>query len=191
MLLTEPQVRRWNLREYYRMGEIGFFRDQRVELVDGEVLEMAPQGSAHFACVCLCAESMRAPFGAGHVVRVQGPLAIDEESEPEPDVAVVAGNPRDFVGKPHPSSALLIVEVSDTSLDFDRGEKASLYAKAGIADYWIVNLVDRCVEVYREAVVDESARFGFTYSQRRTYRGSDTIKPMAAQGSIAVADLLP
>jgi Uma2 family endonuclease len=191
MVTIEPQVRRWNLQEYYRMGELGFFHDQRVELIDGEILEMAPQGSAHFACVCLCADAMRNLFGADHVVRVQGPLRVDDESEPEPDIAVVAGSPRDFVGKPHPSGAPLVIEVSDTSLDFDRGEKASLYARAGVADYWIVNLIDRCVEVYRDPVADQAARFGFRFARKDVFSGSQRVKPIGAGGDVGAQELLP
>jgi len=187
----KPTVRRWSREEYYRMAESGFFQDQRVELIDGEVLEMAPQGSGHFACVCLCNDAARRCFGSSHVVRVQGPLGVGKGSDPEPDIAVVSGNPRDYVGKSHPSTALLVIEVSDTSLEFDRTSKAGLYASAGIRDYWIVNLTDRCVEVYRNPVPDAAAKFGFRYADGSVYSAQDLVKPLAAAGEIAVADVLP
>ncbi|MGH9832619.1 MAG: Uma2 family endonuclease, partial [Blastocatellia bacterium] len=86
----------------------------------------------------------------------------------------------------------LVVEIADGSLDFDRGEKASLYAKAGIADYWIVNLQDRQVEVYRRPMVDANARFGFNYADKMIFKEDDPVKPLAKpKASIVVADLLP
>ncbi|HEX4052917.1 MAG TPA: Uma2 family endonuclease [Tepidisphaeraceae bacterium] len=191
MLTTEPTARRWSLDEYHRMGDLGFFRDQRVELIAGEILEMAPQGSEHFSSICLCADALRRCFGSNHVIRVQGPLRFSDRSEPEPDVAVVPGQPRDYAAKSHPASALLVVEVSDTSLEFDQKGKASLYARAGIKDYWIVNLTDRTVEVYRDPVPDETSLFGFQYADKSIFTDKDRIKPFAAAADVAVADLLP
>jgi Uma2 family endonuclease len=190
MLTLERKNRRWSLEEYHQMAEMGFFRDGRVELIDGEILEMAPQGSEHFACICLCADAMRKLFGQNHVVRVQGPLQIGS-SEPEPDIAVVPGTAREYAGKSHPSTALLVVEISDSSLEFDRHEKGTLYARAGIADYWIVNLVDRVVEVYRKPVVSSSAKFGFGYEERTVHSAMKTIKVLALPVEICVADILP
>jgi Uma2 family endonuclease len=190
MLTAEPNVRRWSLDEYHRMGDLGFFRDQRVELIGGEVLEMAPQGSAHFACICLCADAMRETFGINHVVRVQGPLLLGG-SEPEPDIAVVSGHPRDYVGRSHPSDALLVIEISDTSLQFDREEKGSLYARTGLREYWIVNLIDRCVEVYGNPIPDESAKFGFRYADRSVHTAHERIKPRSISNEVAISDILP
>jgi Uma2 family endonuclease len=186
-----PAPRQWTIDEYYRLGELGFFNDQRVELIESEIIDMAPQGSEHFASVCLVGEVLRRAFGDGHVVRIQGPLRIADSTEPEPDIAVVPGTPRDYVGKDHPNNALLVVEVSDTSLVFDRTDKASLYASAGIADYWIVNLIDRQLEVFRLPTADASARFGWTYAERTILKSADQIKPLSAQSSARIADMLP
>jgi len=186
-----PTLRRWTIDEYYRLGELGFFNDQRVELIDWEIIDMAPQGTEHFASVCLISEILRHIFGDNHVVRVQGPLRVANSTEPEPDIAVVPGTPRDYVGSAHPDKALLIVEVSDTSLEFDRTVKSSLYASAGIADYWIINLIDRKLEVFRRPIADTSARFGWTYGDRTVLNPTDQIKPLAAQASASVADMLP
>ena len=95
-------------------------------------------------------DTLRAAFGPGWVVRAQGPLALDDESEPEPDVAVVPGSRRDYLHS-HPALPVLAVEIAESSLSFDRRQKGSLYARAGLGDYWIVNLVDRVLEVYRKA----------------------------------------
>src|SRR5205814_4932149 len=118
------------------------------------------------------------------------PLHLSEESEPEPDLAVVQGEPRDHVSADHPRSALLIVEVSDTSLRYDRTRKAALYAGSGIDDYWIINLIDRQLDVHRERVADDTQAHGFRYGSTRVYRSGDSIAPLAkANATIAVADL--
>jgi Uma2 family endonuclease len=191
MPATAPTVRRWSLEEYYRMGDLGFFTDGRVELIDGEIIDMAPQRDTHAAAVSLIFKAVSKIMPESLWVRCQLPLHLGEASEPEPDLSVVAGSERDFVGTGHPRTALLIAEISDTSLQFDRGNKASLYASAGIKDFWIVNLTDRCVEVYRTPVHDGSAKFGFRYADRSVYSAQDRVKPLVAAGEIAVADILP
>jgi Uma2 family endonuclease len=170
------------------MAAIGLFQDQRVELIEGEVITMAAQSNAHVAGVSLVPDALRAAFGPDYWVRVQAPLHVGEHSAPEPDVAVVQGSPRDYTE--HPTSALLVVEVSDRSLAYDRAEKASLYARGGIADYWIVNLVDGQVEIYREPQQQDAQRYGFGYGKREV--ASDGIAPLAIpQSLIATSDLLP
>ena len=173
------------------MIETGVLTPQdRVELIDGEVLAMTPQGSAHAACVSLAHEAVRRAFeGVGHV-RAQLPLALGTMSEPEPDVAVVIGTPRDYRGA-HPQSALLVVEVADSTLDYDRGVKAGLYAAAGVPEYWTVNLIDQVVEVFRDPVSDERARFGSSYRVHSRLSARDSIVPVSAvQKQVAVADLM-
>lgn len=158
--------------------------DDRVELIEGEILTMSPEKSRHSAAVDLVADALRVAFGAGHSVRVQHPLALGQWSEPEPDVAVVVGTPRDYVDA-HPSSAVLVVEVADTSLLDDRGAKQRLYARAGIAEYWIVNLRDSVLEVYVQPEGD-----GYARSDRLSREG--VVVPLAAPSArIAVGDLLP
>jgi Uma2 family endonuclease len=178
-------TRRWTREEYDRMIAAGVFAPgERVELMDGEILEMAPQGTAHVAAVCLANEALRRIFGAGFVVRVQHPLAPDASSEPEPDLSIVRGSPRDYLAF-HPATADLIVEVSDTSLEYDRDRKGIVYARAGVQEYWIVNLGDRCVEVYRDPVAG-------IYRSIKRFLPDDTIAPLAAPAArIAIADLLP
>ena len=143
MAELEGKTRRWRRVEYERLIEAGFFPPgDPVELVGGQLLVAEPQGSGHFAAIRAVEEALRAVFGAGWEVRGQGPLALDEESEPEPDVAVVPGSFRDYAVE-HPARPVLVVEVSESSLAVDRDHKGSLYARAGLADYWVVNLVDR------------------------------------------------
>ena len=124
-------------------------------------------------------------------MRGQGPLALDDESEPEPDVAVVPGSFRDYLAG-HPSRPVLVVEVSESSLNLDRRHKGSLYARAGLADYWIVNLANRVLEVYREPAADAAASFGWRYSSAEVLGREASVSPLALpDGRIDVADLLP
>ena len=142
-------LRRWTRQEYERLAAEGFFHpEERLELVEGEIVRMTLQGSPHATAVCLCADELWAACGLRYHVRVQMPLALTDDSEPEPDVAVVVGSPRDYRDA-HPTAAALVVEVSDATLPYDRERKVSLYARVGIAECWIVNVLDRCLEVYR------------------------------------------
>jgi Uma2 family endonuclease len=176
---------RWSRAEYDRIVDVGGFAvDTRVELLDGEIIEMSPQKSAHATAVGLVEAALRRCIDDGCHLRSQKPLALDERSEPEPDVAVVPGQLRDYAHR-HPHTALLIVEVADTSLGYDQGSKARAYARNGIADYWILNLRDRVLEVYRDA--DHQG-----YAQRRLVGAGEEIEPlMSPQCVVRVDDLLP
>jgi Uma2 family endonuclease len=125
------------------------------------------------------------------MVRLQAPVSLDDESEPEPDVVVVPGGPSDYRDE-HPARPVLVIEVADSSLSFDRREKGSLYARAGLADYWIVNLVDRVLEVYRDPVPDPSGAYGWRYATLTSMSPPGVVSPLAFPSArIAVADLLP
>jgi Uma2 family endonuclease len=125
-------------------------------------------------------------------VRTRVSLDLSPHSVPEADLAVVPGAPRSYVGANVPTSALLLVGVSESTLSYDRNTKDSLYAASGIADYWIVNLVDRQVEVYRGPTADPAAPFGFRYAGDTDLRRGDVVSPLALPGAtVAVADLLP
>jgi len=186
------RTRRWTRKEYDRLIEIGFLdEDEPVELVGGQLIVAEPKGTGHSVAIELAAEALRKAFGAGWTVRVQDPIAPDDESEPEPDVAVVAGSPREYLAA-HPSRPALVLEVSDSSLAFDRRDKGSLYARAQILDYWIVNLVDRVLEVCRDPVLSADALYGWSYARVLRLGPEATISPVAAPAaSISVTDLLP
>ena len=184
-----PVQLRWNRDEYNKIAELGFFDGKRVELIEGEIIEMAPMGSPHITCVMILGRLLMEVFGEDHCVRTQGTLDLGIESQPEPDVAVVIGNFRDYADA-HPKSALLIIEVSDTTLSFDRTLKSSIYARNSIEDYWIVNLQHRCVEIYRKPVQDPN--LGFIYSERTVKGEKQSVSPLAKPKSkIRVADILP
>jgi Uma2 family endonuclease len=185
-------TRRWTRKEYDRLVECGILHeDERVELIGGRLVVAEPKGSPHATAVTLTREALRVAFGSGFTVREQNPLALDEESEPEPDVVVVPGHPRDYRAE-HPSRPVLVVEVAESSLVFDRRHKGSLYARAGVTDYWIVNLVERVLEVYRRPAPDPSADFGWRYLDVERFGAGATVAPLGRpEALVAVADLLP
>jgi len=190
---SAPALRRWSRQEYERMITKGLIHSgDRVELIDGEIWTMAAHGSAHFAAIYAAQKALEAVFGSGYQVRVQGPIALDDWSEPEPDVAVVAGSFRDYV-KDHPGRALLVVEVADSTLSTDRNRKGSLYARGGVQDYWIVNLSKRILEIYREPVEDPRSRYyGWKYRLVQRCGPEEYVSPLAMpKARIKVGDLLP
>ena len=193
MRSTPPvPTRRLRRVEYECLVERGLFEpDDRIELIDGLLVVREPQSAPHLVALQLAQGALQRTFGDGWNVRPAGPVALDEDSEPEPDLAVVPGDPRDYVGG-HPARPALVVEVSLTRLDFDREYKASLYARAAIVDYWIVNLVDRVVEVRRRPITSDAAPYGWTYEAMTTLGPDASVTPLAAPfASILVADLLP
>ena len=193
MATTHPfQIKRWSRREYDRLTEIGFFEPgDRIELIGGALVGAEPKGTAHETAVGLVEDALRAAFGPGWVVRAGSPIAPADESEPEPDVSVVPGARRDY-RYAHPARPVLVVEVAESSLGFDRKRKGSLYARAGIADCWILKLIDRVLEVYREPVPARSARFGWRYTAVDVLAAEDAAAPLAAPTAcIPVAALLP
>jgi Uma2 family endonuclease len=187
-----PRTHQWTRAEYDRLIEIGVFQPgEPVELLGGELVVAEPQSSLHYTAIRLVEDALRRAFGSGWQVRTQGPIALDDESEPEPDVAVAAGSVRDY-RREHPTRPVLVVEVSASSLGLDRSHKGSLYARAGLGDYWIVNLESRVLEVYREPVTDSAAAFGWKYSAVRMLGGDESVRPLAAPDALVrVADLLP
>jgi Uma2 family endonuclease len=192
--MGEPAIgtRKWTRLEYDRLAEAEILGpEDRIELLAGEMIVKEPQYSPHATAIQLVQRTLDKAFGPGWSVRPQLPIALDEESEPEPDICVVPGDPRDYRDA-HPGRPVLIVEVSLSRLGFDREHKGSLYARAGIADYWIVNIPDRRVEVYREPVPDGAASFGWRYGRSVALGSDQRISPLAAPAAeIAVADLLP
>lgn len=183
MAVAISEARRLTREEYERLVEEGFFDpDARIELIHGRLVEMAPQTTFHSVGVNLAQVVLGRVFGEGFAVRVQLPLAIDPDSEPEPDVAVVPGEPQDYSFS-HPTSALLVVEVAESSVSIDR-EKLELYARAGVPECWILNLRKRSLEVHR------NPKDG-VYSSKTTLGESGFVSPLGRDVRIAVADLLP
>ena len=186
------RLRRWTRAEYARLIEAGIFQPgEPVELLGGELMVGEPQGSAHYTAIGLVEDALRAALGRGWLVRSQGPLALTDDSEPEPDVAVMRGTRRDYRDE-HPSRPALVVEVAESSLALDREHKGSLYAQAGVADYWILNLVDGCSRstVSRARIPPPGSGGGTAWTE--VLSSGSSAAPLVAPGArIAVSDLLP
>ena len=184
-------VRCWTRGEYERLVELGVFHDEAVELIGGQLLVAEPQGSYHASRLGAAGDALRAALPPGWLVQVQMPVALDDDSEPEPDLAVVHGIWSDYEAG-HPRSPALIVEVAESSLEFDRREKGSLYARGGVRDYWIVNLVERALEVYRDPEPDPAAPHGWRYVTIARITPPGIVAPLALPSArVAVGDLVP
>lgn len=150
---VQVERRPFNVNDYYRMAEAGILtEDDRVELIEGEVIKMTPIGSRHAACVDRLTSLLSRFAGQTVIVRVQNPIRIDDYSEPQPDVSLL--KPRDdFYAESHPTpdDILLVIEVADTSVEYDRHVKVPIYAQAGIPEVWLVNLSEDLIEIYSVA----------------------------------------
>ncbi len=188
---TEPQVHVWTRDEYYRLADLKFFQGRRVELIEGQVIDRAAMKSPHAIAIDLIDAALKPVFREGYYIRQQKPFIISDISEPAPDIAVVPGSIRDYA-EAHPTTAVLLIEVADISLRYDRKVKGSLYAKAGIAEYWIVNLGNRQLEIYRDPEIDAAAEYGFSYRTQYEYSSEQGVSSVAGmEAAIAIADLLP
>ncbi len=178
---------RFSVEEYHRMAEAGIFHeDDRVELIDGEIVEMTPIGSRHVACVDKLTRLFTGHVGDRAIVRVQSPVRLCGEAEPQPDVALL--RPRaDFyaAGLQQASDVLLTVEVADTSLDYDLNVKVPLYARSGVPEVWVVDLEGEQVHVFRDPK-------GSGYGVRETLgRGESLRVPLAGVAALGVDDVIP
>jgi Uma2 family endonuclease len=184
------ETRRFTRAEYYRMAEMGFFEDQRVELIDGEILFMSPQNNPHAMTLMALNRLFSRALSDEFMVRPQLPLSVSDVSEPEPDLAIVREGPGVMRGE-HPCTAELVIEISDSSGGRDK-KKRGLYASAGIPEYWIVDVVKRKVHVHTEPASAPGNEFGAEYKQVRTFGIGDSVKPMALPvGEISVEQFFP
>jgi Uma2 family endonuclease len=192
--MKAPALPLWRMTRarYERLIDVGVFGpEDHVELLDGLLVARERQGGPHAAAVGLVRAALEKAFGRGFHIREEKPIALDERSEPEPDVAVVPGGLRDYVSA-HPSRPMLVVEVADSSLALDRLRKGGLYARAGIIEYWIVNLIDAVLEIYREPVTRSAKSGGSRYRAVRLLRRGATVTPLSApRARIRVEALLP
>jgi Uma2 family endonuclease len=151
-------------------------------LIDGVIIEEGPMNPPHAVTLGLVEDTIRAAFGAGWWLRHQSPLVLGLDTDPEPDLAVVAGRPRDYTG--HPTTAVLVVEVADTSLDFHTEEKRRLYARSGIGEYWVVDINGRRLLVYRDPRNRD-------YVSQQSFDAAAVVSPLAMPTALVrVADVL-
>jgi Uma2 family endonuclease len=185
---SKPHLKRWTKQEYHAEVDRGSFRRQRIFLYRGELIEMPPMGSLHRFGIANLTDWLSRVFAPEHRILIQCPFETPGESVPEPDGAVVTHE--QMRRRPHPNQALLLIEVADSSIELDR-EKAFDYAAAQVPEYWIVNMQNRNVEVYREPVTDTTALLGFRYSSHRICGQGETISSLLRpDDSVAVASLV-
>jgi Uma2 family endonuclease len=173
-----PRPRRWTCAEFHRFGDLAVFEGRRVMLIDGVILEQGPMSPSHAITLGLVEQAVRRAFGAEWWLRHQSPLVLGQDTDPEPGLAVVPGQPRDYAG--HPTTADLVVEVADSSLDFDTNEKRLLYARAGIREYWVVDINGHRLLVYRGPQAGD-------YASQQVLGPTDTVSPLAAPAAVVRA----
>lgn len=185
-----PRARRWTRVEYERLIKLGVFRpDERLELLDGQLIVREPQGSRHAATIRRVIAALRRALGDTWQIDSQLPIALDDDSEPEPDISVVPHDPGAYVDG-HPSHAALIVEIAESSYRIDRDYKAGLYARAGVRDYWVIDIAQSVLEVHREP--ERAGEAIWRYRSIATLRPPALVTPLVAPDrSIRVSDLLP
>jgi Uma2 family endonuclease len=181
---------RWTVPEFHHLCNLGLFAGRRPILLDGVILEQGPMDAPHATGVERADTAVRSAFGVGWRFRIQLPLVLNLHTDPVPDVTVIPGT---LVGSPgHPTTAALVVEVSDSTLDTDMTEKAELYATAGIADYWILDVTNRELHVFRNPQSLHAGLGATAYRTHHTLGPADTVSPLAAShATITVGDLLP
>ena len=182
-----PKTRKFTVAEYYRMAEVGILHpDERVELIEGEIIVMPPIGPEHAnnvdEYIDVFAQYARDRFR----IRIQNPVRLSDHSEPEPDVALLRRRPEGYgAAHPTPADVLLVIEVAHSSLEYDRGVKAHIYGRSGVPETWVRNLPEECIERFIEPGPDG-------YAQHTVHRRGETLTPVSlADLEIAVEDLLP
>jgi Uma2 family endonuclease len=182
---------RWTLRDYRKLGSLDLFQDVKVMLIKGEIFTMPAPKPPHDEGLSLTQEFLRGAFSIGHFVRNQQALDVGRDSDPLPDLAVVAGSIRDLHGR-MPSTAVMVVEIADTSLFLDTTTKAELYATAGVPEYWVLDVANRQLHVFRDPVPLPEGLGATAYRTHTAHDEAATVAPRAApSATVRVADLLP
>ncbi len=184
---TTLPLRLWTVEEYHRIAEVGIFgADERVELLDGKIIWMSAKGTAHTSSVGRTNKLLQNRLGNRAWVAIQDPVKLNERSEPEPDIAVVKVDPLDYADHhPIPPEIYLIIEVADSSLKLDCETKGKAYSKAGISDYWVLDVVSRQVHIFREPSEDG-------YQSEKILAEDETISPLEFPDlRIQVLEMLP
>jgi Uma2 family endonuclease len=186
-----PRPLRWTVDQYQELGKAGLFDNVRTMLIHGEILTMPNPKPAHDTAMALVEDWLRTVFAVGHHVRTQKAFNVGTDNSPGPDIAVVPGSIRDYATDT-PRTAVLIVEIAESSLFMDTTTKAELYATAGVADYWVVDLAGRQLLVYREPAPLPTGLGATAYRNHRALGPDDAISPLAVPtASVRVAELLP
>lgn len=186
-----PQPLRWTCEEYSSLHGLRWVEGRKLILVEGEILEMAAPSPLHNSSLGLAEDWLRSVFPSGQYwVRNQMGMTLGINTDPLPDLLVVPGNPRSYTRQA--MSGVLLIEVADTSVAYDTGDKASLYAAAGITDYWVIDVENRRLHVFRGPQPDPTRKYGHWYAQVAVLTPADSIAPLAAPTkTVTVAELLP
>jgi len=184
--------RRFTLAEYHYLGELGFFApDERVELIRGEIIQMPTKKTPHSVCNTRLWQQLFVVLAGRAYLRVQEPVILPADSEPQPDVAIVRNSPDDYLAShPYPADILMVMEIADATVKFDQTTKLSLYSEDGIAHYWIFNLVDRHLELYCDPYQDDRGVWG--YRTRHIVLPSETVTlPIFSDVTLALEEIFP
>ncbi len=188
---SRPAALRWTTDLFHDVCDAGYFEGRNVILVDGEIIETPPPNPAHNYGVTVTAERLAPLFRPGHTLRNQMALVLGLWTDPVPDLAFVPGTARDYLNR-QATTAALVIEVSDTTLAYDTTEKAELYATGGIADYWVLDVNNGRLLVFRDPRTLSTTPPVTAYQTTLSLGRGDTVSPLALSGvSVAVADLLP
>ncbi|MBA4191152.1 MAG: Uma2 family endonuclease [Planctomycetaceae bacterium] len=183
-----PRNLLWTVDQFHALGDMGCFEGRRAWLINGVIIEEGPMNPPHRIALELTDNVLRGIFGLGWRVCVQMPLDVGQNTDPQPDIAIVQGSPRS--SSVHPTTAALVVEVSDSSLRYDITSKAELYATAGIADYWVLDVDGRQLWVFRDPAPIPGG--GAAYRSQAAFGPTESVAPLAAPTSpVRIADLLP
>jgi len=162
--MTLTTAKRFTIEEYHRLAELGFFHeDDRIELIRGEIMQMAAKGTPHTTCCRDLLEALAGLVAGRAKLQCQDPIVLPSNSEPEPDFAILRKRADNYLSAhPNPSDVLLVIEIADSTLKYDQEIKLSLYAEAGISDYWTFNLVENHLEAYSEPYQELQGKFGYS-----------------------------
>jgi Uma2 family endonuclease len=189
-LMTAPRPFRYTVKQFHQMGELGFFEGRRASLIHGTILEEGPMNPPHRIALELTDTAVRFAFGPGWRFCVQMPLVLGQSTDPEPDIAVVRGTARGTTA--HPTTAALVIEIADSSLDYDLTTKAELYATANIPEYWVLDVDGRTLHVFRDPVPLPVGLAATAYRARDRFNDLQSVSPLAVPtATVRVAELLP
>ncbi|MBD2252492.1 Uma2 family endonuclease [Nostoc parmelioides] len=190
--MSIAQAKRFTLDEYQKLTELGFFHeDDHIELINGELIQTVSKGKVHETCLRKLLRELPKLVGDRATLQSQAPITLPPNSEPEPDFAIVKNRDDNYLSAhPSPSDVLLVIEVADSSLSYDQDIKIPLYAKAGIADYWIFNLFDNYLESYSQLYQNSQGKHG--YLNKRIVLPNQVISlPYFPDLSLDVSRILP
>ncbi|EGK83836.1 Uma2 family endonuclease [Microcoleus vaginatus PCC 9802] len=190
--MTAVTAKRFSIAEYHRLGELGFFApDERVELIRGEIIIMAAKGRLHSFCNSLLVQELIILLARRALVRAQEPITLTDDSEPEPDVVIARNRSDNYLSShPQPADILLVIEVSDSTLKYDRRTKLSLYAETGISNYWIFNLVARHLEMHSEPYQKQNGSYSYQL-QRVVLPNQTVVIPGFPELSLDLSSVFP